>query len=122
EYGMRAAAVGFSPYFGVTQWQSPAMLGLAPVAGVHGLSGVLVAVNALVYVVVHALVEAASGVRFRAVRHRGRLGSATRAGWPAHTPAMMDAGARAGANRRGGLLALGIGTLVAALLYGQGSL
>lgn len=47
EYALRAGAVGFSPYLGITQWETSFGLALAPYGGVHAVSGVLVGVNAI---------------------------------------------------------------------------
>ena len=44
EYVSRAVAAGFSPYFGVTQAQAP-VVQVAPLAGIHGVGALLVAVN-----------------------------------------------------------------------------
>lgn len=46
EYAMRVVAVGFSPYLGVTQWQSAFGLAIASYGGVHGVSALVVLVNA----------------------------------------------------------------------------
>lgn len=45
EFITRSIAVGFASYIGVTQWQQPSLLSFASVAGIHGISWLVVAVN-----------------------------------------------------------------------------
>jgi len=48
EYGMRTAAVGFSVYLGVTQWQTSWARSLAALGGIHAVSGMVVLANTAV--------------------------------------------------------------------------
>jgi len=47
EYVLRLVAVGFSVYLGVTQWSVPTVRAVASIGGIHAVSGLVLATNAL---------------------------------------------------------------------------
>ena len=73
EYLIRAVAVGFSTYFGVTQWRVPALLGVASVGGVYAVSWLLVVANTAIAMLTFGLLQRLLGwAAPTSVRARGR--------------------------------------------------
>ena len=74
EYLIRAVAVGFSTYLGVTQWRVPALLGVASIGGIYAVTWLIVAANTAIAALSLPAVQkvlgrqSSAGPRHRAVR------------------------------------------------------